>query len=63
MAWNDGVMKNIFSKKEQIKKWSELYGRQISNEEYEQISRNLGGFFGLLNEWKKSRKTKHQFNI
>jgi len=52
-------MKNIFSKKEQIKKWSELYGRQISKEEYEQISRNLGGFFGLLNEWKKkSRKNK-----
>ncbi|MCX5698640.1 MAG: hypothetical protein NTX01_02950 [Candidatus Omnitrophica bacterium] len=51
-------MKDIFSKKEQIKKWSELYGRQISEEEYEKISRNLGGFFGLLDEWKKKKAQK-----
>jgi hypothetical protein len=51
-------MKNPFSKKEQIKKWSELYGRQISEEEYEEISRNLGGFFGLLKEWKNRKLQK-----
>jgi len=36
---------------EAIKKWSTLYGRQISETEYDEICRNLSGFFHILNEW------------
>ena len=40
-------------KSEAIAKWSELYGRQISESEYEEISQNLSEFFGLLEKWDK----------
>ncbi|MBI4064534.1 MAG: hypothetical protein HY401_09595 [Elusimicrobia bacterium] len=33
--------------------WSERYGRPVSDAEAEDIHRNLAGFFGVLQEWKK----------
>ena len=44
------------NKQEQIDKWSKLYSRQISEEEYKQIHNNLNGFFELLNKWDKKYK-------
>lgn len=43
-------------KKSQIKEWSRLYGRQITEEEYRQICENLGGFFDILYKWDKEDK-------
>lgn len=41
-------------KTEAIAKWSELYGKQISEAEYyEEICYNLKGFFETLYEWDK----------
>jgi len=39
------------TKKEQIKKWSELYQKPISEEEYAEICANLSGFFETLKQW------------
>ncbi len=36
---------------EQIKKWSKLYGKVISEEEYKAICQNLDRFFTTLKEW------------
>lgn len=36
---------------EQIKEWSRLYGRQITEEEYCEICDNLKGFFSILDQW------------
>jgi chemotaxis regulatin CheY-phosphate phosphatase CheZ len=36
---------------EQIKNWSKLYGKAISEDEYKEICRNLDGFLSLLREW------------
>ena len=52
------MKKDGFSKEEQIKLWSQLYGRQVSEEEYEKLCRNFGGFFGLLEEWDKRKAEK-----
>lgn len=38
-------------KQEQIEQWSKLYGRQITETEYDEMCSNLSGFFGLLKEW------------
>jgi len=35
----------------QIKTWSELYGKPISDEEFKEICRNLDAFFSTLKEW------------
>lgn len=32
--------------------WEELYGRTLSQRERRELSHNLAGFFGLLQEWK-----------
>lgn len=45
-------------KQEQIKVWSKLYGRQITEEEYREICDNLSGCFKLLREWNKDEKAK-----
>ena len=46
-------------KQSQVKEWSQLYGHQITEEEYWQIRDNLCGFFTLLREWdKEARHTK-----
>lgn len=47
-------------KKSQIKRWSQLYGRQITEEEYREICDNLKGFFDTLREWDKAGKEKPQ---
>lgn len=39
------------TKQEQIQEWSKLYGRQVSNEGYEEICYNLNGFFTTLKTW------------
>jgi hypothetical protein len=44
------------NKQEQIKAWSKLYGRQITEEEYREICNNLYGFFKILLEWDKEDK-------
>ena len=44
------------TKQEQINQWSELYGRQITEEEYRQIHYNLDEFFTLLCEWDREEK-------
>jgi len=46
------------SKQEEIAKWSKLYGRQISEHEYDEICQNLGGYFDLLNEWDREEKAQ-----
>ncbi|MCK9573477.1 MAG: hypothetical protein M0R20_03635 [Candidatus Omnitrophica bacterium] len=46
------------SKQEEIKQWSRLYGRQITEEEYKEICDNLSGFFKILYEWDKAEKEK-----
>lgn len=40
----------------QIKEWSRLYGRHITEEEYREIGDNLKGFFNILHEWDKAEK-------
>ena len=46
--------------------WSELYGRQISEEDLDEICYNLKGFFDILKEWddedKKEKKVKNKTN-
>lgn len=41
------------AKQEQINQWSNLYGKQITEEEYGEIRDNLSGFFKILHEWVK----------
>jgi hypothetical protein len=43
---------------EQIKAWSRLYGRQITEEEYREISDNLRGYFETLHSWNEEEKHK-----
>lgn len=40
--------------------WPELYGRAISTHEYDEICRNLSGFFSILKAW--NDKEKMRFN-
>jgi len=40
--------KDRVGKENGIAEWSKLYGRQISETEYDAICKNLGGFFGTL---------------
>ena len=40
---------------EQIDQWSELYGCQITEEEYREICDNLSRFFKTLYEWDKEK--------
>jgi hypothetical protein len=40
-------------KREQIKDWSRLYGRHITEEENREITTNLTGFFKILREWNR----------
>jgi hypothetical protein len=51
------------NKHDQIKKWSRLYGRQITEEEYRQVCDNLGSFFDILHKWDKAEKEKQQPTI
>lgn len=44
------------TKQEQIDRWSKLYGRRITEEDYRQIGDNLSGFFKILREWDKEEK-------
>jgi len=46
------------SKEKGIAEWSKLYGRQISETEYDEICQNLGGFFGTLEKWDKEDKNQ-----
>jgi len=39
------------AEKREIEKWSKLYGKPISEEEYREICHNLDGFFTTLKEW------------
>ena len=41
---------------EQIKNWSRLYGKPISETEYKEICDNLYGFFSVLHEWDSAEK-------
>lgn len=41
------------TKQEQIDRWSKLYGKQITEEDYKQICNNLSGLFKTLYEWDK----------
>ena len=43
---------------EQIKEWSRLYGRQITEEEYNEICANLDGFFDVLASWDREKLNK-----
>jgi len=47
-------------KREQIKDWSRLYGRQITEEEYREITINLTGLFKILQEWDREEREKHK---
>lgn len=47
------IISQLMDKQEQIKEWSRLYGRQITEEEYREICGNLKGLFGILSEWNK----------
>jgi len=39
------------SLKESQRIWSELYGREITLEETQEINRNLRGYFDILYKW------------
>jgi len=41
-----------------IQAWSELYGRQITEEEYREICDNLKGFFDILLKWDRAEQDK-----
>ena len=47
-----------FSREEQIKKWQEAYGEDVSASEYASICSNLEGFFTVLKRWDKKKKDK-----
>ena len=47
-------------KQSQVNQRSQLYGRQITEEEYREICDNMKGFFDILHRWdrdKTSQKT------
>ncbi|MDD5546300.1 MAG: hypothetical protein PHO67_03960 [Candidatus Omnitrophica bacterium] len=46
------------SKKSQIDKWSKLYGRPITEEEYRQICDDLSRYFKTLHKWNKQNESK-----
>jgi len=46
----------------EISSWSKLYGRQISDPEYQEICHNLTSFFQALHEWDKEHKRCSQSN-
>lgn len=55
------MVKNMKNKttslrEENIQEWSRLYGRQISETEYDEICQTLKGFFGILHRWDKEQK-------
>ena len=43
-------------KQDQIKEWSRLYGRQITEEEYRETCDNLKAYFELLIEADRTEK-------
>jgi hypothetical protein len=48
------------SREKNIAEWSKLYGRQLSEEEYNEICQNLKNFCGILHKWEeKKRIQKH----
>ena len=49
---------DILTKEQQIAGWSRLYGKPISEEEYNEICYNLNGFFTTLKEWDDEERTK-----
>lgn len=46
------------NKQSQIKEWSRLYGRQITEEEYREICDNLKTYFELLMQADKTEQEK-----
>ena len=48
---------------EQIKNWSRLYGRQITEEEYREITTNLSGLFKILQKWDREGGEKHNETV
>jgi len=48
------------NKKDGMAEWSQVYGRQITEEEYREISSNLYDFFTLLHRWDKEDKQKKE---
>jgi hypothetical protein len=48
------------NKQEEIAKWSKLYGRQISEHEYDEIRQNLSNFFDLLHKWDQEKQAKSE---
>ena len=46
------------TKQEQIQRWSKLYGRPISEQEYADICQNLNGFFATLKQWSDEEERK-----
>ena len=46
------------TKQQQIQKWSKMYGRPISEEEFAEICDNLNGFFTTLKQWSDEEERK-----
>ena len=42
------------SDKQNIKEWSKLLKKPVTEQEYSEICHNLKGFFDTLREWEKS---------
>lgn len=42
---------------DKINMWSELHGQKITEDDYLEICRNLGGFFGILDQWNREPNT------
>jgi hypothetical protein len=55
------VIKNQSSKIEQQKEgWSKAYGRPVSQQECEEIRKNLTGFFETLKQWDDEERTRQE---
>ena len=44
--------------KQEIQEWAKLYGRKITDEEYNEICYNLNGFFSTLKEWNDEERIR-----
>jgi len=44
--------------KTEIQKWSELYSKEVSSREYDEICHNLSGFFSLVKNWDDKERVK-----
>ena len=44
-------MNNPVNSQMEMERWSKLYGKPISEEEYKEICHNLHDFFTTLKEW------------